>query len=70
MASKKHLPFLCVQCAGVGERDPAKCTHEPQHAYETRTAVRAVYDNEGRWRVLWREEDGEEWLGNYRLIPV
>jgi hypothetical protein len=28
-----------------------------------------VFDDKGRWLVHWREANGEEWVGTYRLIP-
>ncbi|QDC00322.1 hypothetical protein [Mesorhizobium sp. 8] len=58
----------CYECTGLGERDPARCNHR-QITNGTRTAIRAIFDSQGRWLVHWREKDGEEWVGTYRLMP-
>ena len=67
---RKGFQRLCAPCAGVGERDPMKCTHEQPDDFKGRSAIRATYDSEGRWMVQWKEATGEEWIGCYRLIPV
>lgn len=63
--------FPCVQATGLGERDTGNCTCREcdKTAYRGRSAVRAIFDSNGRWLVHWREADGEEWVGTYRLIP-
>ncbi len=65
--SRKSTKLPCVTCTGLGERDPYACTCRDNA--KGRSALRAVFDNEGRWLVQWREKDGEEWVGTYRLIP-
>jgi hypothetical protein len=68
---RKSKSFPCVECAGVGERDPENCTHGKFYdGYKGRGALRAAYDSQGRWMIQWREADGTEWVGTYRLLPV
>jgi hypothetical protein len=64
---KKKQPCVCA--AGVGMRDtdniPCRCRDD----LKGRNAIRAIFDSNGRWLIHWREKDGEEWVGTYRLIP-
>jgi hypothetical protein len=66
--AKKATRQPCYECTGLGERDPARCNHR-QITNGPRTAIRAIFDDQGRWLVHWREKDGEEWVGTYRLMP-
>lgn len=58
----------CLECTGLGERDPTQCNHR-RGTDGPRRVIRAVFDGDGRWLVQWREADGEEWVGTYRLLP-
>jgi hypothetical protein len=68
MAKNLKSKTPCVICSGLGERDPAKCTHAAM-LESKRSAIRAIYDADGRWLIHWREKDGKEWVGTYRLMP-
>lgn len=67
---KKAKGFPCICAAGLGERNTEDVPCKLRDGHEGRSAVRAIYDNRGRWLVLWREVSGEEWVGRYRLIPM
>ena len=59
----------CVVCAGRGERDPYSCEHVQNDNFKGRVAVKAALDTAGRWMIQWRDADGTEWVGTYRLLP-
>ena len=70
MEKKTGLPCLCA--AGVGARDTSRQANGApckMRDIEGRRALRCVWDRDGRWLIHWREEDGEEWCGTYRLLP-
>lgn len=64
---RKGQPCLCA--VGLGEREtdhlPCRCRDN----LKGRSAIRAIFDGEGRWLIHWKEADGEEWVGTYRLMP-
>lgn len=66
----KRKGFPCVCAAGRGERNTEDVPCDLRDGFKGRSAVRATYDNEGRWLIQWRELTGEEWVGAYRLMPV
>lgn len=67
--AKRLKKNFCVECAGLGERDPEKCEHVKADKYKGRVAVKAALDTAGRWMIQWRDADGTEWVGTYRLLP-
>lgn len=62
----KDSVLPCVCAAGVGEKDVKVCK---MRQTKGREALRAVFDKQGRWQIHWREADGKEWIGTYRLLP-
>jgi hypothetical protein len=67
MKSTKRQPCLCA--AGLGERDTENVPCRMRDNIKGRSAIRAIFDGEGRWLVHWKEADGKEWVGTYRLMP-
>ncbi len=65
--SAKRQPCVCA--AGRGERDTEDVSCKLRDGMNGRNATRALWDDNGRWLVQWREANGEEWVGTYRLIP-
>lgn len=68
MVKRKGFPCICA--AGRGERNTEDAPCECRDGYKGRSALRAAYDVQGRWMIQWREADGKEWVGTYRLLPV
>jgi len=66
----KRKGFPCLCAAGLGERNTESVPCELRDGYKGRTALRAMYDAEGRWLIQWRNPDGTEFVGTYRLLPV
>lgn len=65
---KKQFPCVCA--AGLGERRTEGIPCKLRDDHKGRRAIRAAFDDAGRWLIQWRESDGEEWVGTYRLLPV
>lgn len=61
-------PFPCATQAGTGERQTEQCTCRECNS-KGRSAIRCVFDSDGRWLIHWKEGNGDEWVGTYRLIP-
>lgn len=64
---RKGLPCVCA--AGVGVRDTEDVPCRMRDGLKGASPIRAIFDGNGRWMVHWRDKDGEEWVGTYRLIP-
>lgn len=63
----KGLPCVCA--AGLGEQDTKNVPCELRDGYKGRVALKAALDTAGRWMIQWRNADGTEWVGTYRLLP-
>lgn len=65
--TRKTRQLPCVCAAGLGERNPGNCAC--RDGLKGASPIRAVVDGNGRWLVHWREKNGDEWVGTYRLLP-